>query len=374
STVRDNIDEDSGASFLPGYSNVINQKIGTGTTATSETGSYSGALTLSSTSKYIGIGLSGHADAWPGYATPESYMHNIKISITISSTISVKCNTNGSFEYYWYPDATATSSGEAARHSTIYAGQTYSETTTNPFAYMVIIPKESTKGYRFDYVKISGTSRDLGYKTDKDNAPNAVSISLFPDSKLSGISRKDSAHSYSYNYRQNKNASEVNFTARQYKVLFTSTDPLSTGNPQTETYTYGTSYTVPNPAENPFNFAKTGSVASSWTYNGSQYTPGNSFSNLVPNLDNNTTTIQFDVVWVDVSATKNDNTITSMVPEPYSDKYSDVTFNITASKTGHTLVQVYAYYTSGDLAGHKIALECIQSPNASNQSKWVLYG
>ncbi|MDE6302254.1 MAG: InlB B-repeat-containing protein, partial [Clostridia bacterium] len=89
----------------------------------------------------------------------------------------------------------------------------------------------------------------------------------------------------------------------------------------------------------------------------------------------NTTIIYFDVVWADVGADwKDDTTITNVTMSTYSDKYSDVTFTITANKTGHTLTQVYATYTSGDISGQKIALEQIQAPNSSNVSKWILYG
>ncbi|MDE6302120.1 MAG: hypothetical protein K2M36_00835, partial [Clostridia bacterium] len=220
SSVRDKINEDDGNTFLPGYSSIHNQKIGTGTTATSVTGSYSATITLSSSSKYIGIGLSGHGDGYPGYATPESYMHNIKLSFTVDTTVNVKCNTNGKFSYYWYPDATLTSSG-TAKTGTVTAGNSFSQKTTNPFAYVVVIPQEiknddgTGNGYRFQNVKISGTERTLGYDKAKDEDPKAVSISLFADSNHSGLTRNGQA--YSYNYRQSTTASEVNFTAREYK-------------------------------------------------------------------------------------------------------------------------------------------------------------
>lgn len=387
SSVRDNIDENKGESFLPGYSSIYNQKSDTGITVWETTGSYSGSLTLSSSSKYIGIGLSGHADTAnapiinAGYSTPESYLQNIKISITINTAITVKCNANGSFEYYWYPNATATSSGSPSSSSPlkISAGNSFEQKNiSNPFAYVVVIPKETTNGYRFQNVKISGTAQTLGYDPSDDVAPNAVGISLFPDSKLSGINRKDSAHSYSYNFRQSTAASEVNFTERQYTIRYYANN--DTPSYHDETYKFGEAVTVPNPTD---YFTNGKSAATGWTHTGDSkgntadkvYSSGNSYSNILPTLKNNTTTVYFEAIWVDASASTSDGLIVKLEPSEYSDKYSDVTFTITTKdNTGYTLVQVYATYTSGDLSGHKIALEQTQAPNSSNVSKWVLYG
>lgn len=78
-------------------------------------------------------------------------------------------------------------------------------------------------------------------------------------------------------------------------------------------------------------------------------------------------TITLYALWQVATATAGSG-ITSIVANPsaYS-MYEDVTYTVTANKSGYTLVGVYAKYTSGDLNG--VDIDLVQSDN-----KWILHG
>ena len=390
STVRDNLNEDSGASFLPNYDNIHRETIDWSIFGqqSDASGTFTSTFILSSTSKYIAIGISGHAGTWPGYSTPESYLQNIKISIpydggttnATTTNIEIKNDDYGSCSYTFYPNATISSVGTATT-ATLAKGKSTTLTTSNPFAFVVITPIESEAYYRFTNANINNANQTLGYNASNDDPPNQFLISTLTNTTLTNA--RKGAYGGSYTYAKGSVATKLNFnTLRTYTIVYRANG--GQGANQSITYDCNTDYTVPNPAT--LGFSKEGSVPSSWTYTtdnktsisnsnrGKTYTPGNTFSNVFNEQKNNAPTIYFDVVWVDVSASKNDDTIEKMEMSAYTDKYSDVTFTITANKTGHTLVQVYATYTSGDIDKQTIALEQIQAPNSKNVSKWVLYG
>ncbi|MCM1306590.1 MAG: InlB B-repeat-containing protein [Firmicutes bacterium] len=333
---------------------------------------------------YLGIGISGMSNHYPGWSTPEARLTNITITLTYSTTIKVSIGDYGKFDYLWYENATPTSTGAVTNSGTIGANSNISKTTTNPYAFMSIAPK-NVIGYRFKNVAAYTTS-NLGYSGTVDVADESMPTCTIASITTSGGYTPEP--SAAVKFQNKKTGNTVNYVARQYKVIYRPNG--GTGSNATRTYDYDETYPVPDPDE--FNFTKEGSVTSAWKYEsdnkidtdlvnanrGKQYSAGNTFSNLFPDLSNNTTEIYFDVAWADVSATKADNDyITDITLSPYSEKYSDVEVTITASRTGYTLKQVYATYDNNDscdIPGQKIALEQIQAPNSSNVSKWMLYG
>ncbi len=365
----------SAASYLSGFTVTDKQWCNDGDWGDTITDVSVGDTTIGG--KYLGIGLSGMSDHWPGYSTPDARLTSIVVTFKYSATIKISADSHAAFDYRWYGSATPTSFGALTESKTITAGNSVSKSTTNPYAFMSITPKTDLAGYRFKEV-VANTTNALGATatTDFEKAPTCTIASI---TTTGGYTPEGSATG---KLRNNKNGNSVNSTARKYNVVYRSNG--GSGSDTTKTYDYDTSYSTPNPAD--FGFSKKDSVPAGWTYTsdnkpdisntnrGKQYSSGNTFSNLFPNLNNNTTTLYFDTVWVEAAPTNKETSFVKMEISAYSDKYSDVEITITATKTGHTLKQVYATYTSGDINGTKIALEYVQNSTSGNKSRWMLYG
>jgi len=318
--------------------------------------------------KYLGIGVSGMANNWPGYSTPEARVTAIKITFTYSTTFKISADSNGSFQYTYYENATNSASGSATS-GTVNASSSFTKTSNNPYAYVVIIPKNSKVGYQFKSFTVNGKTETAGYNSSGNDDPNAVNIASITSP---GYTRTGG----SYTYLKGAKDSTVNFTARTYKIEFRPNG--GTGTAVQKTYTYDKTAQLPTATSLSLNHNT--AFAGGWKYasdnastlglssssnKGKNYGENESFSNLFSNLTKNGLIISFDVVWVEAAATGDDIIFTAST---YTELYSDVIYTISTTKTGYTLANVYATYTTGDLDGKKIALEHVSG------NKWILYG
>lgn len=331
--------------------------------------------------QYLGIGISGMSDHYPGYSTPEARITNIVITFSYSTTFKVSSDSHGSADYIWYKNATPSSIGSISSQGTIAAGNEITATTSNPYAFLVVIPKNTVTGYRFKELN-AATVSNLGYAGNAD-----VADADMPSATIASISTAGGYSPYpnaAARLQNKESGNTVNFTARQYTIIFRPNggsyqSGYSASNAKMTCY-YGTEYTVPDVKD----YCKNNMSGLGWTYTtdtqtginesnrGSTFTSGNKFKNIFSNLNTNLLTIYFDAVWVEAAIIPPTDSSITITPGAYKDLYSDVTVTVTGSKPRYKLSQIYATYTSGDISGEKIALEKVSE--SGDTSTWILYG
>ena len=320
---------------------------------------------------YLGIGISGMAYHWPGYSTPEVRVTNIVITFSYSASLTIKTD-NGSFDYKLYENATDSASGNASS-GTISAGGTFTKAVTNPYAYVIVTPKNTVTGYQFDYLYHRQTT-SIGYDKTANAAPNSLLLSSIATTTYTR------AGTYAESALYDDSSNVLYFSPRTYEVIFRANN--GTTQQFSKTFKFDTNYYFDNVTS---RFSNGGQFGAGWVYEsdnastfgltsspnkGSSYAEGATLKNLFPNLTKNGIKIYIDAQWVEVSASSSDFSFANgeITASAYNKLYSDVTYTITKTKPGHTLANVYATYTSGDLTGIKIALE------KGSGNTWILYG
>ena len=324
---------------------------------------------------YLGVGISAKADHYPGYSTPEVRVTDIEITFSYSASLLIKTD-NGSFDYELYENATATSSGRVSG-GTISANKTLAKTITNPYAYIIVTPKNTETGYQFDYLYHREITR-LNYDKTANDAPNSI--------LLAGIATVSytRAGTYAMSALYDDGSNVLYFAPRTYEVIFRANN--GTTKQVSKTYKFDTTYYFDKVSD---HFTNGEQFGAGWTYEsdnasslgltsstnkGTTYAEGSAFKNLFPNLTKNGVIIYVDAQWVEASASSDEFSFANgeITASAYSELYSDVTYTITKTKPGHTLANVYATYAAdesgGDLAGVKIALE------KGSGNTWILYG
>ena len=345
--------------------------------------------------------------AWAGMGGRQIGVSLSGISITFSYSATYDLgfwsNSDGDtiiagLKYRFFGNATSSAAGSVTDENVITTNTRKNLTSKCPYAYVEVYPVECKAGYRFEsaYYSQGGnwTSDTHGYNQYGYNGTSRSRNDNIPMFKIGYIqcsSLATSLTSYTYNSRTYTYVDEVGFkqlvgsnndvfltfTPRTYQIEY---DPNGgNGSKLLTDHFYDREVTLLTAGS---TFSKDdGSVASGWYYSsnrpfsttgvGSRYNDDQVVTNLFADLYTNTHVVTLQAVWVQASIANNGsytNQLTDFKKSDYKQLYSDVTIsNINDTKTGHTLVNVYAHYTSGDLNGHDIAL-------TKSGSNWILYG
>ncbi|MGN1043097.1 MAG: InlB B-repeat-containing protein, partial [Christensenellales bacterium] len=160
---------------------------------------------------------------------------------------------------------------------------------------------------------------------------------------------------------------KANFTAITYTIAFNFMGKTINGSFPNQTVTGSNESAVLGAP------TSTGNAFAGWMRTSTQTTVDYTADTKIKPCNLNTTkeatvTITLYALWQAATATAGTG-ITSITASPtaYS-MYEDVTYTVTASKSGYILDGVYATYTSGELQG--VSIDLVQN----DAGKWVLYG
>ena len=377
----------TGATFFPGYTMPYDVDEGQGVGTINEDVDLSFSFDLTSSINYICLAYAtANEDTDPVIG---AWLKDIKLTLTYNGSITVESAGNGTFDCVYYNNGTY---GSINSSGTTYTNQTKRTfTTQNPFVALKVFPKESTNGYRIR--SVGGYTYNFGTSNWGTDLDNTKYVYLDP----SGLSSRTLDNA---NRQTNLVASKsvmVRFTARTIKVQYVSNyDKNYTFNSGEATSDhFVTLFSTANTnflKQAKTIFTDTEAFSAGWRYadyssnGGSSYTDvtDENFSEgiqFTPNVSvtNNRFVFRLYVNWVEASASENSDYF-SFTASNYEKLYSDVTYTITANKTGYNLTGVYAEYTSGDLVGERISLILADDANDSTSdvyesgSKFILYG
>ncbi|MBR2349383.1 MAG: hypothetical protein IKA77_02035 [Clostridia bacterium] len=340
---------------------------------------------LTADDSYLALGIAC-ANQDTGAPAPRVGLYNVRLVITYNGSVDVSVPSNGTFSYKLYENATYTSLGTPTKTGTTNA---LKQAVGNPFVALEIEPIESTPGYRIDSV-VSATSYTYNFGNNgwgNDLVSNRIIyIDACDYSRPADETNRNTAASNTQAHLLSGSTTRVNFVARTVKLIYVSNyDKNYAVNGADATIEHYVTLYNSN-AEHLIKNAKTiftgtNSFSSGWRYTDYSTNAGAGYYELETPVDL-TDRIQyappFDIVsnrcvfrmhanWVDATATDGDDYFTISASQ-YDRMYSDVTYTLTYNRQYFDLINVYAYYTSGDLAGTHITLD----PLGNN--KWKLYG
>ncbi|MBO5775877.1 MAG: hypothetical protein J6R35_00730, partial [Clostridia bacterium] len=349
---------------------------------------------LTADDSYLALGIAC-ANQDTGAPAPRVGLYNVRLEITYVGNINIRAPQNGSFEYAYYEDNNiATYSSLNINSPTVTgSGTSFSRQVTNPFAAIRIYPKETTTGYR---VSNFDGATDYTYSFGTGNWGQALDANKYLYYDVSGLYTRDNSANVqnsgqAYLLAQNNT---LNFTPRSIKlVYYSNSDKDGNINNDSTTATRYIAYGIDKTATaSNLGFSVGSSLFAGWKLvkylNGKGTTTTceiNYGGDLIfqgqqgATVDNNFIEYHLHALWVDVGVTGGDGTIGYTPINSYTEKYADATYMVTYTKPGYNLENVYATYTSGDLNGITITLECTNDAVANTSvresgSYWTLYG